>query len=151
MTKWSMSMTNSLMVKYFQFISIIGLVVFLGFSIFASVVFAQGLVPCGPGIAANPSCDVCDFFSMADDIIKFITTKAVPLVAVILVVVGGVMWMFSAGSEERIKKGKAILTSTIVGLIIVYTSWILIDTIFKKIAGQQFESKFGPWNELKCQ
>lgn len=120
------------------------LIILVGFNVFAPITFAAGLVPCG-----NPDqspCTVCDFYKMADGIIKFITIDIVPPLAVLLIIIGGVMFIFSGGSEERITKGKAILTSTIVGLIIVYTSWILVDTIFKKIADQQF----GPWNKIEC-
>ncbi|MFA6553098.1 MAG: pilin [Patescibacteria group bacterium] len=54
------------------------------------------------------------------------------LVAVIMIMLGGFMWMTSAGNEERVKKSKTILTSAIIGMIIIMTSWALITFVINK-------------------
>lgn len=55
------------------------------------------------------------------------------LIAVILILVGGFTWMTSAGNEEKIKKAKAILTSAIIGLMIILLSWALVTFVIARV------------------
>ncbi len=48
------------------------------------------------------------------------------LVAVALVIYGGFTWMTAAGNEERIEKGKKIISAAIVGLIVVILAWAIV-------------------------
>ena len=41
------------------------------------------------------------------------------LIAVILIVYGGFMWMTAGGNEERISKAKQIISAAIIGLVII--------------------------------
>jgi hypothetical protein len=52
------------------------------------------------------------------------------LVAVIMIIWGGVTWMTSAGNEERVKKAKHIITYAVIGLSVVLLSWILVTFVF---------------------
>lgn len=135
------------MAKYFQFILIISLIVLIGFSIFAPIVFAAGLVPCGnPG---QKACTVCDFFSMADDIIKYTIKYIVPTVAAILMVVGAFFYMTAGGLASQIKKGHDIITSTVIGVVIVLLAWIIVDSAIKALTGKsQLLGK--PWSTIEC-
>ena len=45
------------------------------------------------------------------------------LVAVILILVGGFMWMTSGGGEEKVKKAKKLLYSALIGLVIIMAAW----------------------------
>ncbi len=56
-------------------------------------------------------------------------------VALIMFVYGGVMFMISAGHSDRVNKGKTILTNTTIGIIILFTSWIIINFIVLAITG----------------
>lgn len=51
------------------------------------------------------------------------------LFAVLSCIVSGFMYIISRGNEEKTGKAKAALTASIVGLIIIFTGWILINTI----------------------
>lgn len=55
------------------------------------------------------------------------------LVAVIMILFGGFMWMTAAGNEERIKKAKTILTSAIIGMIIIMLSWALVTFVIARV------------------
>lgn len=135
--------------KYIQFAIFICLIILVGFSIFTPITFAAGLVPCGPGIAANPSCDVCDFFKMADNIIKFVMTYVVPAIAAILMVVGAITFMTAGGSEGQITKGKSIITSTVIGIVIILLAWIVVDSVIKSLTGNnKLLGKF--WYNIEC-
>lgn len=112
--------------------------------------FAQGLVPCG---GEGDPCTICDLGVLGIRIINFfVQSIAIPL-AGLMIVVGGVMIMFGAAAESRVTAGKKILTNAIIGLVIVFASWLLVDTVIKVLTGnvRNFNGaieNFGPWNEL---
>lgn len=56
------------------------------------------------------------------------------LIAVIFVIYGGFTWLTSAGSEEKIKKAKNVLSAAIIGLIIVILSWAILNYTVKIIS-----------------
>lgn len=112
-----------------------------------------GLVPCGPG-KADPVCDVCDFFVLIDNIIDFISIKIAPYLALLLIIGGAFMMIVSGGSETQYAKGKTIITSAIVGLLIIWGSWVIIDTIMSGLTSfgsQGTAPNFIPWNTIQCQ
>lgn len=47
------------------------------------------------------------------------------IVAVVIVLYGGFMWMTAGGNEERITKAKQILTAGIIGLVIIVMAWAI--------------------------
>lgn len=114
-----------------------------------------GLVPCGPvSLGFSHACTVCDFFVLIDKIIDFISVDIVPPLALLLIIIGGVMMIISGGSETQYKKGKTIITSAIVGLLIIWGSWIIIDTIMSgltSLGSQGTAPNFTPWNTIQCQ
>ena len=48
------------------------------------------------------------------------------LVAVVMIIIGGFQWMTASGSEERIEKAKKIISSAVIGLIIVLLAWAIV-------------------------
>lgn len=110
----------------------------------------SGLVPCGPrSLGFRHTCTVCDFFVLIDKIIDFISIDIVPPLALLLIIVGGIMMIVSGGSETQYKKGKTIITSAIVGLLIIWGSWIIIDVIMSGLTS--FGSQgLTPWNTIQC-
>lgn len=48
------------------------------------------------------------------------------LVAVIVIMYGGFIWMTAGGNEEKIAQAKKIITRAVVGLIIVLLSWAIV-------------------------
>ena len=49
--------------------------------------------------------------------------------ALAMFVFGGFTWLTSAGSPDKIKKGKDILMWAVIGLIVIFTSYTLVDFI----------------------
>lgn len=82
------------------------------------------------GGAGNP-CDFCDLMQLVSRILGFVMLRIVPSLATLLFLIGGFNWILGGGGDqEKLKRGKTILTATIVGLIIVYGAWILINSFF---------------------
>jgi hypothetical protein len=53
------------------------------------------------------------------------------LFGALFLTIGGILFFFSGGQSERVKIGKAVLTSAIVGLIIIFAAELIIFTILK--------------------
>lgn len=51
------------------------------------------------------------------------------LVLLVLFVVGGLMWMTSGGSADKIKKARGLLINAVIGLIIVILAYALTDLV----------------------
>lgn len=48
------------------------------------------------------------------------------LIAVVMIIIGGFQWLTSAGNEERIEKAKKVISSAVIGLIIVLLAWAIV-------------------------
>jgi len=114
------------------------------FLLYSKFSFAQeGLVPCGPG-TAHPMCDnICYLLEMISKIAFFIVRNVMPPLAGLLFLIGGIMMVAAAGSEERYKKGRQIVLNTAIGVVIVLVSWLLVNSIIT-IVGQN-NGYVGTW------
>lgn len=85
---------------------------------------AAGLVPC-----EGPDCKVCHLFQLIVNITRFLSeTVALPL-AGLMFLIGGIMMVSSGGVESRYKKGKEILINTLIGLILVFAAFLIVNTL----------------------
>ncbi len=55
--------------------------------------------------------------------------------ALLAFIYGGVIFIISSGSSERVNKAKAIITGAVVGLVIVFTSYTIVFFIVHNIFG----------------
>ena len=55
------------------------------------------------------------------------------LVAVVLIIYGGFIWMFSRGNEEDIKKAKDIIVGAVIGLFIILASYGIASYVFNNL------------------
>ncbi|HQB76676.1 MAG TPA: hypothetical protein PLI25_03825 [bacterium] len=53
--------------------------------------------------------------------------------ALLMFVYGGFMFLISSGSSDKISKAKAIIVAAVVGLIIVFSSYLIIQFVLKTI------------------
>jgi len=56
-------------------------------------------------------------------------------VSLLLFVYGGITWMTSMGNQTQIKKGKDIVVWAVIGLAVVFTSYILVKFVIQGITG----------------
>lgn len=112
---------------------IFGLLLAVALSFVPLFSYAQeGLVPCGVGNSSDSGyvpCGLCHLFQLITNIINRILFVFVPIIAPIFVVLGGLYLLLGRGNPETYDNGKKVLTATVVGLIIVYTAYILISTV----------------------
>jgi len=55
------------------------------------------------------------------------------LVAVIMIIYGGITWMTSAGNEKRVTQAKQILTYSVIGMIIILLSWSFVTFVIGRL------------------
>jgi len=116
----------------------------LGFLVIPQIAAARIVPDCkGP-------CELCDFFLLIMNIYDFIVFKLAPPVAGLLIVVAGALFLTSGGSEERVSQAKKIFVNVIIGLVFVYASWLIVNSIIQVI-GKSTEG-FDPssWWQFTC-
>jgi len=104
---------------------------------------ATGNTSCtGPNASASYCGDyqVNDFVTLAINIAQLIL-GLVGSLSLIMFVYGGVMFLISAGSSDKIAQAKKILVAAVVGLIIVFSSWLIIKFVSDTL-GAQGDYKF---------
>lgn len=116
-----------------------------------------GLVPCGkscddPDTTWNECCpcQLCHLFLMLDNIVDFILLKVVPPLAILMVVVGGGLFLASTGNPGMLMQGKNILKTTVVALLIIYCSWIIVNTILLFLGVADWVWPSGGWFQINC-
>lgn len=85
------------------------------------------LLPCGPGTGED--CNICHLFELIDNVLQFAMFKIVPVLAGLMLIIGGVWFYFSGASEENRRRARAILTSVVIGIVLILSAWIVVNTI----------------------
>lgn len=68
------------------------------------------------------------------------------IVALVLILYAGFIWMTSEGSEEKITKAKDILKSATIGLLIIFSAFAVVSFILNKLLGDSGGSGEGDGN-----
>ncbi len=135
--------------------------VFLGLILLVSFFLpnlSQGaLVPCGPG-TEKETCEFCDFFVLFDNIVDFLLVPnnlnggapIVPLIAIVMIMIGGAMLYFSAEDPGMIQRAKSLLTYAIVGLILIYGAWLIVNLFIAAIGLSDWKGLEGGWWQINC-
>jgi hypothetical protein len=105
-------------------------ILFFAFGLVPKAAQAQ-LVPCG-GLN-QPDCELCHIFVLFDNIVKFILQSVVPPVAGLMLIIAGIMFFAAAGDSAKTNKAKSIITSVVIGLLIVYGAYLLVSLFFMSI------------------
>jgi len=120
--------------------SLIVLSLFLGL-IVGFKVSAQGILPEATGSSdcsrtGGRSATDCgdyainDFLALAINISKYVF-GIIGSLTLIMFVYGGLMFLISGGSSEKVGQAKKIIIAAVVGLLIVFGSWLIINFVFK--------------------
>lgn len=123
-----------------------------------------GLVPCGRQrdaaetlVNEESPCTLCHGFVLAEKIVEKLTLYIIIPLGILMIVVGGAMFSTSAGDPGRIATSKKILTATIIGLVIIFLAWVIVNTVIfflstgqLPLPGQIGEILGRPWHEVIC-
>jgi len=95
--------------------------------IFVPLVAHGALVTCkGP-----TDCTLDAFFDMLGTIYTFIVKDIATPLAVIAIIVGAILMMSSAGNPNQMALGKKVFWSAVIGLVLVYGSYLIVKTILE--------------------
>src|SRR3990172_5109855 len=86
------------------------------------------LVPC------TNDCNVCHLYDLAHNIIDLLLWGIATPLLIVALLAAGFFWLTAGGSEEKISKGRSILFSAVVGFIIAFGAWVIINTILSTLA-----------------
>ena len=82
---------------------------------------------------------------MLKKIINYILTLSIGI-GVFILVIAGLLYSTSAGDSGRISTAKSAATSVIIGLIIIFSAWLVIAVILQSMG----YAGIGAWNQVKC-
>jgi len=117
----------------------LGLILLVGF--FLPNLTQGALVPCGPG-TEKEVCELCDFFVLFDNIVDFLLVPRsdlnggipiIPLIATVMIMIGGAMFYFSAEDPRMVQRAKSLLTYVVIGLILIYGAWLIVNLFIRLI------------------
>ncbi len=138
---------------------ILGSLVLIGlfsFNIADAIGLEGPIVPCGT--SEDPEdCTLCHLWELASNIINFVSFNLAIPIAAFLFIIAGVLFLISGGNEERVKLARSIFTNVVIGLVIIFASWLLVDTFVKTLVSQSFETTkdkkiYYSWNDFpKCE
>ena len=109
------------------FLSVVVVVVMLVCTWFVTPVLAQGVKTGVP----NPLGDH-DFASLVGRAISVILS-AFGAIALLMFIIGGLMWMTSMGDPARVKKGRDTLIWASLGIVVAFSSYAIIRFVLSVI------------------
>jgi len=110
--------------------------------IFVGVANAAPLVPCGyNGI----ECTTCHLLQLGENIIEFIVQISF-VIAALLFAYAGFLFFIGGGDSGKITNAKKIFTNTFIGIIIILSSWLVVNIILSTLTGQGVN----PFTSILC-
>jgi len=106
-------------------------------------IFTEGLTT---ECMAFGKCNTCDIMKVIGNIFRF-AFQIVGIVAVAVIAIGGMTYVRSGGSEETVTAAKKIITAAVIGTLVVFAAWVIINTILN-ITG--FNAGGGSWWNPSC-
>lgn len=101
-----------------------------------AVLYAQGLIPCGPGGTNTDACELSDLPILVNNLMNFaVLTLTVPL-AMIAFAIGGGYIMFAPAKESNVAIGKSIIINTFWGMVFAFGSWVIVKFILTALGFQ---------------
>ncbi len=71
-----------------------------------------------------------DVYSLAQTVIRIMLQMGFAI-AIIFVMVGGYMYITSAGNEEQAGKGRKTVVYALIGMVIIIMAWVIVDVVSK--------------------
>ncbi|MDD3735097.1 MAG: peptidoglycan-binding protein [Candidatus Pacebacteria bacterium] len=107
----------------------------------------QHLVPCSMTNNPGPKCNLCYLFKLIQNIICYLTWCIAGPLAVISILIAGIMYLTARGNPSQISLAKDIIRATVLGLVIVFGAWIIVNTIITLLG---VGSPYSDWSHIDC-
>lgn len=120
------------------------------FIIALALLVTSAALPVSAGLLDLPQfqdpCDVCEFARLLSEIKNIVFEVAAGL-AVLFIIIGGVLLSASAGIPNQVARAKKIITSAIIGLVILLCAWLIVSAVMAATLGQDIGSN---WWTVTC-
>ncbi|MBU2545336.1 pilin [Patescibacteria group bacterium] len=126
------------------------LIFLIGGLFLPSIALAQPLVHCSLTGDGKPACTFCDLFVLFDNITTFLFKDIIPILAGLMIAVGGVYYLISRGEPEKLASAKKIFSSVAIGLLIAYSAWLIVNTFFMVVGISRWDGFDGGWWQINC-
>lgn len=108
-----------------------------------------GISKTGPdGHDYTQSCNACELFHLAKNVIDFIILGVVPVLGTFLFIVGGLLILLSGASEKLYSAGRSIFWNTFVSIAIIFGAWLITNTVIRSLAGDNNIAR--EWWKFEC-
>ncbi|MCL4405428.1 MAG: pilin [Patescibacteria group bacterium] len=88
----------------------------------------------------------CGLLQLFQNVLNFALTISVPI-ATIVIVYGGFVIMTGGGEPDKLKTGRDAIIAALVGVIIVFGAWLIINTVLNIVGANV---SVAPWSALSC-
>lgn len=75
-------------------------------------------------------CTVQDFLDLLYRVLHLSITVLAPLIVVFACVYGSFLVILYGQDPKNLQKGKTVITNAVIGLVIVWSAWAIINTFF---------------------
>ncbi|MCX6793425.1 MAG: pilin [Candidatus Falkowbacteria bacterium] len=99
----------------------------------AASILSQDIINAANCSKTNP-CTLNTFIALGVSVANFIL-GIVGALTLLMFVFGGLMWILSGGSSDKVQKGKDIILGSVVGLLIVFSSYLIIKFTTETLGG----------------
>lgn len=122
------------------------------FTIFSGIMFSfafaqEPIVNCELGNSGVP-CDFCQGFEMVSRVINFLLYYAILPLTIVAFLAAGIIFLFSGDDPNKRTKGRKILWVTILGILIAFSGWLIVNTILDQLVNEDAGIVWMPWNEI---
>lgn len=94
--------------------------------------FLVSIAQAGTTNLANPLGDIDSPQKLIGKIINAVM-GLIGSITLLMFIYGGFTWMTSAGSSEKVKKGKDILIWAAIGLVVIFSSYALVNLVINSL------------------
>lgn len=96
-----------------------------------------GLLFSDPVCACCGDCTLNNFLLLGVNVAD-ILLKGLAVWALLFFVIGGIIWITSGGSAERVKKGKNVISGAVIGLVIVLFAFMLVRVAMEALGTEEY-------------
>ncbi|HLN18991.1 MAG TPA: pilin [Patescibacteria group bacterium] len=108
-------------------LSILLLAIFIFFILATSISYGAGIVPCGNSENDTP-CTTCHLIKGISNLVNYGKNILIG-VAIVGIVIAGIIYMMSSGSESMITTAKNCFKASLVGFAITIAAWLIVNTV----------------------
>ena len=118
-------------------------IVFFAVVMVPVLVHGQPLVQC-----SGDACRACDLATLVNTVIGFLT-RVGSIIATIVFMWAGFKLVTSGGNTESRQFAKTVLTNVIIGVILMLSGYLIVNTIMQVLVGNAFFNG-AKWNTVEC-